>query len=156
MDTQIQSVRCLLIPIYGKSLLVPNVAVAEVIPGQTPTPVGKAPGWLLGAIGWRGMTVPVISYEASRGDPMMPPDANSQLAIINTLNGSKAVPFYALVTQGIPRLRTVDQESLRESKQDLNVRQGELCHATLDGTTVVVPDLDVLENLIARYWQKAA
>ena len=156
MDMQTNSVRSLLIPVYGKSLIVPNVVVAEVVPGQTATPVGKAPAWLLGAIGWRGMTIPVISYEASRGDPMVPPDATSQLVIVNTLSGSKAVPFYALVSRGIPRLRTVDEESLLESEQEMGVSRGELCHATLDGAPVVIPDLDALENLIARYWQRAA
>lgn len=154
-DSGAGSVRSLLIPVHGKSLVVPNVAVAEVIPRQATTPVGKAPAWLLGAIGWRGMTIPVISYEASRGDAILPPDAESQLAIINTVKAG-GVPFYALLTRGIPRLRTVDDESLQENDADRNIRQGELCRATLDGAPVVVPDLEGLENLISRYWQKAA
>lgn len=156
MKTQTDSVRSLLIPVHGKSLIVPNVAVAEVMPRQTATPVGKAPVWLLGAIGWRGLTIPVISYEASIGDPMVPPGTNSQLAIINTVKGGKNMPFYAILTQGIPRLRTVDEESLLENEADASVSQGELCHATLDGDPVVIPDLDSLENLIARYWIQAA
>ena len=32
----------------------------------------------------------------------------------------------------------------------------DLCHALIEGEAVVVPDLDALEELIARYWLRAA
>jgi chemosensory pili system protein ChpC len=157
MTIETGSVRSLLIPVHGHHLIVPNVAVAEVIPYQRANYVGKAPAWLLGAIGWRGLTVPVVSYEAAKGGSAMPPVAESRIAIINTIRGEGSVPFYAMVTAGIPRLYRVSHDCIEEREgRDVDDEGTELCRALIDGEAVVVPDLDALEELIARYWLRAA
>ena len=157
MTIQTCSVRSLIIPVHGHYLIVPNVAIAEVIPYQRANFVGKAPPWLLGAIGWRGLTVPVISYEAARGGSAIPAVSESRIAIINTIRGDGSVPFYAMVTAGIPRLYRVSQDCIQEREgRPGDSESADLCHALIDGEAVVVPDLDALEELIARYWLRAA
>ena len=157
MAIQDCSVRTLLIPVHGHYLIVPSVAVAEVIPYQRASFAGKGPPWLLGAIGWRGLTIPVVSYEAAKGGSATPPHAESRIAIINTIKGEGSVPFYAMVTAGIPRLYRVSQESIKQCEDHAaETESGDLCHVLIDGEAMVVPDLDALEELIAKYWLRAA
>jgi len=57
-------VRCLLIPISGGQLLLPNSVVAEVFPYNEPERVAEnQPNWLLGLIDWRNQRIPLLSIE---------------------------------------------------------------------------------------------
>ncbi|MBW3067889.1 chemotaxis protein CheW, partial [Pseudomonas aeruginosa] len=43
----------LLVPLADRTLLLPNVAVAELIPYRAPPTSDGAPGWVRGPIAWR-------------------------------------------------------------------------------------------------------
>src|SRR5690606_40453141 len=55
----------LLLPLADRTLLLPNVAVAELIAYQTPQEIAHAPDWLLGRIIWRDLSLPLVSFERS-------------------------------------------------------------------------------------------
>ena len=58
-----EQIASLLIPMIGKPLLVPNVAVAEIVGWEQPEKAEGSPDWLLGEVEWRGVTLPVVSLE---------------------------------------------------------------------------------------------
>ena len=57
----------LLLPLSDRSLVLPNVAVAELIGYQPCTPLPHQPAWLLGWIDWRSQRLPLLSFEAACG-----------------------------------------------------------------------------------------
>ncbi len=61
-------VATLLIPMHGKQWVVPNVTVAEVIPFVEPE-AEEGPSWYLGRFSWRGLSVPVVSFETLNEEP---------------------------------------------------------------------------------------
>ena len=61
-------VASLLIPVHNKSLLVPNIVIAEVVALQMISPLPEAPSWALGSILWRGEQVPVMSFEIANSE----------------------------------------------------------------------------------------
>ncbi len=148
-------VRSLMIPLAGSTLLVPNVAVAEVIGYSEPAPVSDAPDWVLGVLDWRGHRIPLISFEALRGDPVPSLSAQARIAVVNTVTGDRRVPFYALVTAGIPRLIRVGADELQTAGA-LEPAAGELARVQVNGVAAVIPDLERLEGLVGSYWKQAA
>jgi chemosensory pili system protein ChpC len=52
---------CLLIPMLGGRIVLPNVTVAELIPYQAPQATNADADWIVGSIEWRGTMIPVLS-----------------------------------------------------------------------------------------------
>ncbi|WP_297527280.1 chemotaxis protein CheW [Thiohalobacter sp.] len=148
-------VRSLMVPLAGSTLLVPNVAVAEVVGYSEPAPVSDAPDWVLGVMDWRGHRIPLISFEALRGEPVPALSAQARIAVLNTVTGDRRVPFYALVTAGIPRLLRVGADDV-QSAGALEPATGELARVQVNGMPAVIPDLKRLEGLVTGYWKQAA
>ena len=139
-------VRCLHVPVTGGFLLLPNTAVAEVAPleGIRELPLeGERPDWLLGGVLWRTLLIPLVSYEAVLGGCAPEPGPGTRIAVFNSLSGKPGLPFFAALSQGIPRLIRVSEENL--SGEDANLP---LVRASIEyhGERGLIPDLDGLER----------
>lgn len=60
-QTGASSLTGLLLPLSDRALLVPNVALAELIPYRAPQASPGLPAWLLGQIAWRDLRLPLLS-----------------------------------------------------------------------------------------------
>jgi chemosensory pili system protein ChpC len=135
----------LLIPLSDRTLLLPNVAVAELIPYRASQITEGMPSWFLGQIAWRDLRLPLLSFEnASGGQSEI--SANSRVAVINALGGRDNVKFIALLVQGIPRSAKVSPE-LPGSAAPLAAL--ELAAVQLGDTVAKIPDLLGLEQKLA-------
>lgn len=153
MLTTIQdSIRTLIIPLQGRNLLLPNVAVAEVVAYMAPRPVAGAPAWLLGSINWRGLNIPLVSYDGLYGSEVAGGVGQARIAVLNTVQPDSGLPFYALVTTGIPQLKRVNAEQLTE--QTAEGRAGVLTQVQVGDVPAVIPDLAALESAVAQQWAK--
>ncbi len=140
-------VRSLLLPITDAQLLLPNAAVAEIIPYGDPEPLPRAPDWMLGLFSWRERRIPMISFEAVCGASAPPPGPRARIAVINVLGGWQDPPFYALAIQDLPHLVQVERDGIRSLDAGIThaaVRQ------TVDvlGETAHIPSLDTLEGMV--------
>ncbi|MGA7802281.1 MAG: chemotaxis protein CheW [Gammaproteobacteria bacterium] len=152
MSTATQAVRSLWIPLHdGRSLLLPNVAVAEIVDFQEPVPVDGKPEWLLGEVAWRGQQLPVICYEALCGEALPGRQREARLAIINTVKDRGGATFYALLTAGIPRLLRIEPGVLVQSGA-LGSGAAALAQVHLDGQNATIPDLDRVEAAVVDNW----
>lgn len=134
----------LMVPLQGRPMLVPNLAVAEIVPFNAPVPVTGKPQWFLGQIMWRGVKVPVISVVQMRGeDEDIPPEA--RIAVFNGLGGE--VPFYGVITHGIPRLVRVRQQDIEPT--DGMYTPVDDAFVAVGGELAIIPNLLQLEALIA-------
>ena len=66
--TRLTSLTGLLIPLSDRHLLLPNVAVAELIDYQDSVADATAPKWYLGPINWRHRSLPLLCFEAACGN----------------------------------------------------------------------------------------
>lgn len=55
----------LLLPLSDRTLLLPNVAVAELIAYRNPQVAAGLPQWYLGQVAWRDLRLPLLSFEAA-------------------------------------------------------------------------------------------
>ncbi len=154
MQATIQdTVRTLIIPLQQRNLLVPNVAVAEIVPYVRPRAVEDAPEWLLGTMNWRGLTIPIMSFDRLYGgeDASL---AQARIAVLNTATRTNGLPFYAIVTAGIPQLKRVNESMLQA--QPGTAGKGELGRVEIGTLSTVIPDLEALETAVAQIWKKVA
>lgn len=140
-------IAALIVPLSEYRLLLPNVSVAEVIPWQDFTQRDSEEGGtaaLLGSLSWRGVEVPLLSLELLQGAEAPKLGSGSAIAVLNSYTGDDKMPFFAIVTQGLPRLSRFGEEQLLEVKKDLQV--GETAWVELNGETLLIPDIQSLEQ----------
>jgi chemosensory pili system protein ChpC len=142
-------VASLLVPVQNKSLLVPNVVVAEVVPLQQAQEVEGSPPWMMGLVQWRGEQIPVLSFEIANSQVHGRDSDNARLAILNAVGGKSNLKFFALLVQGIPRMIKLTETEVREDKQTSTGDAEKMAVITQLGKAVI-PDLDYLESLVAR------
>ncbi|MFA7386211.1 MAG: chemotaxis protein CheW [Thiohalobacteraceae bacterium] len=153
LTTGQDSMRTLIIPLQGRNLLLPNVAVAEVVPYVRPREVEGAPDWLLGTLSWRGLNIPLISYDRLQGLDNSAGIGQARIAVLNTVQAGSGLQFYALVTAGIPQLKRVDADAVQVSA---DTAEGALSQVQIGDIQAMIPDLDALESTVAQCWKQVA
>lgn len=138
---------CVIIPMHDTQLLLPNVSIAEVVDFATSEAESGSPEWLVGWLEWRGLSLPVISYDAANGNKLVVPGGNrGRVVVLNTIGQHhEETPFLALVTQGIPSQLRITADQVRETDGDKG--QADQLLVELDGDSAVIPDLEYLEKL---------
>lgn len=136
----------LYLPVASAQLLLPNVSVAEVVGYQQPEEKESKPDYFLGLFSWRGISIPLISYEMANGQSAPAVTPNTRVAVINTIGEkNKDLPFFAIVTQGIPRLVKVNSDLKHHTEGALGTADSAIIK--LDGEEAVIPNVEYLESL---------
>lgn len=143
--SSVNSLTALLVPLTDRTLLLPNVAVAELIPYRAPQVTPGLPAWFLGQVAWRDLQLPLLSFEAA-SDGQAQIGQGARVAVINALGGRDQVKFIALLVQGIPRSLKVDGNLARSSEA---LAPLELDAVQLGDAVVKIPDLVGLEQKLA-------
>jgi chemosensory pili system protein ChpC len=141
-----REIRCVLVPVGTLRLLLPNATVAEVITLPTPEPVEGAPDWLLGRIAWRGWRVPLLSFTRLAGAEEGDSELASRVAVLKALGGNPRLPFIAVVTQGFPRLTTLNAELIIPTHDGSPLAPGVRAQVLVRDDVAVIPDLEGIEN----------
>ena len=142
-------IRCVLVPVTGADLLLPNASVAEVTSYTEPEPISDAPSWMPGILLWRGWQVPLIHFSVLTGLAEHESLTGARICFAKSLIGSERMPYFALLAQAFPRLTTVDRSNLAEipgAERPIGVAG----RVMLDETPAIVPDLDRLAHLVAH------
>jgi chemosensory pili system protein ChpC len=140
-----REIRCVLVPVGNLRLLLPNATVAEVITQTPPEPVADAPDWLLGRIAWRGWRVPLVSFThlaaAGEGDA----ELSVRVAVLKALGGNPKLPFIAVLTQGFPRLTTLNAELIIPTHDGNPLPAGVRAQVLVRDDVAMIPDLEWIE-----------
>ena len=149
-------IRGVLIQVAQARLLLPNATIAEVLSFAPPEPVADAPDWLLGRIRWRGWQLPLVSFSRFTGIAEEKGGLGSKVIVLKALGGDAKHPFFALLTQGFPRLVTVTEAALGSEGDDASVPEGVLARVRLNEDDALLPDLAALEERIVEALAAAA
>jgi chemosensory pili system protein ChpC len=148
--TTTHDIRGVLISVSGGKLLLPNASVAEVITYSDPEPVPGAPSWLLGRVRWRGWALPIVSYSRLVGWSSTEVAAlGAKVAVLKAVGQHSKMPYFAVLTQGFPRLVTIAESALVESDDlEAELPDGVYSEGVFNDDYVVVPDLPNVETQI--------
>ncbi|MGD8908025.1 MAG: chemotaxis protein CheW [Chromatiales bacterium] len=148
-SAEVKEVRSVLLPLGNHQLLLPNAVVAEVMGFQTPDRVEGTPDWFLGNTVWRGIMIPVISFEAMNGGEVMTPGHRGRIAIMNALNQHPRFSHFGLVVQAIPSLVRVSTDNVLPIVDENEPNNPLICQPVeLDMSPALIPDLDEIEQRI--------
>lgn len=141
-------IRGVLIQVADARLLLPNATIAEVLSYAAPEPLADAPDWLLGRIRWRGWQLPLMSFSRFAGIAEEEGGLGSKVVVLKALGGNPRQPYFAMLTQGFPRLVTVTESTLATLDDDGALPAGVLARVRLNENEAMVPDLAALEQRV--------
>jgi len=134
----------LLLPLADRHLILPNVAVAELIDYQPGTLDLDTPPWYLGRVAWRNRQIPLLSFESACGNKIVIGE-RARIVILNALGGRPELKFIALLVQGIPRSYKLDSQL---SYVDVPLCSLEQAAVQVGDQVAKVPDMLALEALL--------
>ena len=153
--TTSNDIRGVLIQIAGGRLLLPNATIAEVLSFAAPEAIADAPEWLLGRIRWRGWQVPLVAFARLAGLAADEGGLGTKVIVLKALGGDSKAPYFAVLTQGFPRLVTVSRDALvEEAGEDLPT--GVQARVVLNEDAALLPDLAQVERMIGEALAQAA
>ena len=134
----------LLLPLADRHLVLPNVAVAELIDYQSSAFDMDPPPWFLGWVSWRERQIPLLSFESACGQKTVIGE-RVRIVVLNALGGRPELRFIALLVQGIPRSYKLDTQL---SYVDVPLCGLEQAAVQVGEHVAKVPDLLALEELV--------
>ena len=156
MNSQQNDIRGVMITVTDGRVLLPNATVSEVITFALPEPVPNAPDWLLGRIRWRGWRLPLVSFARLAGYATQEGELGAKVVVLKALGGNPKLPYFAMLTQGFPRLVTVSADTLIVNADGDDFAPGVLTPVLLRDDAAVIPDLGQIETLISEALARAA
>ena len=138
----VTSLTALQVPLADRTLLLPNVALAELIAYRAPQVSAAMPAWFLGQVAWRDLQLPLLSFEAA-SDGQAQVGAGARVAVLNALGGRPGVKFFALLVQGIPHSVKVGTDLARAN---VALSPLELEAVSIGDEVLKIPDLIGLEQ----------
>ena len=139
----------LLVPMHGYKLVLPTVSVAEMVAYQAPQVNrehrSEASQWFLGNFLWRGIQVPMISYEVLNNDTLPTIKNDSQLVILNRTHNDSRLNFICMPTQGIPRLSRVAVNEISENTR-VSAKLYDQMQVFVAGEQASIPDIEKIQK----------
>lgn len=147
-----REIKCLVLPVQGRPVLVPNSAVAEIVTQQDIAPREDEPDWFLGMGHWRGTDIPLIALDRLIGERGDAPEPAGRFVVLFGLEQDNAPGFYGIRIESLPRSETLDQDRLRPAEGEAHPSEYIGARARLgDDRECLIPDFDALGRTLARY-----
>ena len=134
----------LLLPLADRTLILPNVAIAELIDYQSAAFDLDTPPWYLGRVTWRNRQIPLISFESACSNKIVIGE-RARIVILNALGGRPELRFIAMLVQGIPRSHKLDSQL---SYVDVPLCPLEKAAVQVADQVAKVPDLLGVEEML--------
>lgn len=143
-----RELKCLLLPMAGPGVLVPNTLVGEIVTQQAVRPIRDSADWMLGTGGWRGTEIPLISFERLCRFRDSAPDAAGRYVVLFSLTPEDPPPYYGVRIEALPRSETVDADRLESHDRDSDDPPFIAVRGRLGDRECIVPDLDAIVDAI--------
>jgi chemosensory pili system protein ChpC len=151
MSTAPDQVYAVLVQVLADTLLIPNLAVADVVPRIGLQSVRGSPQWFDGVLNWQGRKVPVARFEVLNGAPASAqPGRRARVLILNATGSRIPSGVFGILTESHPHLVTLNRVAL----QSAALRDGDradlvVARARIANQEAAIPNFDRLENELA-------
>lgn len=139
------------VPLLKSNILVPEATVAEIIPYEPLQRILGGPDWFLGFLGWRGVEVPIASFEMmtiERASFSLVSVSSASLVVLRALGPKTEFDYMGIVAQAMPDLVKVTADELFETWEP--AERTELMKARYADQIISIPDFDFIKSEISR------
>ena len=145
-----QQLYAVLVALQGDTLLLPNLAVSEVVSLRDLRALPGAPLWFAGLLELQGSMLPVLSFELlGAGKPEIA-QRRSRVVVLNSVSTRIAGGRYGLLAEGHPHLITLNRAALRPAEARPGDSDGPiLARVRIASTEAAIPDLGRIEAHLA-------
>jgi chemosensory pili system protein ChpC len=150
MNTQVEELYSLLVPLAEDRLIVPRACVAEVVRYSKPEQDLGARDWMLGTFNWNGRQLPVVSFEGAIGKEIPVVTGRTRVVVFTSSSGELKTGYFGVLTQGFPQLVRVNRDVLKlEATDGWPEGAPVLCRVKMINEFPLIPDLEQLEKMLA-------
>ena len=138
----------LLVSLQQTPLLLPMACVVEVLDYTRPASISTDNDWLLGSIHWHGKKIPIVSFELLNHRQFTEFSASNKIMVVRRTTEQGVIPFYGVVTQGLPKPIELSKEEVSISAEQ--PRPAEKMQVLYKEVSAVLPDLGYLEEKLSE------
>ncbi|MDR3417847.1 MAG: chemotaxis protein CheW [Nevskia sp.] len=155
-DAVPQQLYAVLVALQSDTLLLPNLAVAEVVAMQNLRPLSGSPAWFAGLLSWQGLELPVARFELLNNGGADLPGRRTRIAIINAVSTRLSAGRYGLLAEGYPHLVTLNRAALRPAELRPQDSPGlVLSRVKVASQEALIPNLERIEQEMAAVLSEA-
>ena len=149
-EQQADPIDCLLVCSGQLTLLIPSLAVADVIDLPQLQALPQAPPWVGGWALWNDQQVPVLDFEAMQGEREAVIPQQEALLVILKNGRVEDYQHYAVIACGAPRPLTVSAQDQWLGDVSPVVAPGLQMAGRYGGERLLLPDFDEIEQRVAQ------
>ncbi len=142
--------------ISGDILLLPNLAVAEVLPREPLETFDNAPDWFAGMLMWHGRRVPIISFEKLNGNlASLQPNRRARMLVVYATGNRIQSGMFGMLTEGYPHLVTLNRNAVRpEPLRGSDRPELVAARARVASQVPAIPNFECIEAEVATVMQR--
>ena len=145
--------KSIILTLRNELVVVPNAAVAEIISVQNVKEVDDAPGWMLGKTTWRGVELPVVSFEAAGGDDAQAVNINTQIAVLYSANTDedKQYPYIGLAMHGVPHVSQFSRDQINTDPDATGADHPMVAQCVrINGAAASILDIGAVDDMLQQ------
>ena len=143
-------IKSIILTLKNELVVVPNASVAEIISVQDVREVENSPRWMLGKARWRGVEVPVVSYEAAGGDDAQAVNINTQVAVMYSVSENSEHPYIGLAMHGVPHVSTFSRDQIRTDEHVSSDHPMVAQKVRINGAAAGILDLFAIDEMLQQ------
>ncbi|MDT8281280.1 MAG: chemotaxis protein CheW [Gammaproteobacteria bacterium] len=146
-----KSIKCVILTLKKQNVMIPDALVAEVISVKDIQSGEDKPGWYIGDMKWRGVDVPLLSFEACGGEKISRVNLNTQAVVLFAVGKSGEVsksPYVALVMSGVPHVSSFSHDQIRADDDSSEAHPMVAQKARINGASVSILDVDAMVAML--------
>ncbi len=140
-----QQLYAVLVALQSDTLLLPNLAVAEVVSLDGLRLLSGSPPWFAGLLPWQGRELPIARFELLNNGAAEPPSRRTRIAVINSVSSRLSAGRYGILTEGYPHLVTLNRSALRPAESRPQDGELILSRVRVASQEALIPNLERIE-----------
>jgi chemosensory pili system protein ChpC len=146
-----KKIKCVLLTLRTENVVVPNAALAEIVSLRDVKKVDNAPQWLLGKMHWRGVDIPLVSFEAAAEGANAAMSAN-QAAVIHLISadGKAVYPYVGLSISGVPHISEFSKEQITVDAQERKAHPMVAQRIRINGAAASILNIDSIASMLKK------
>lgn len=143
-----EALKCNVLPISNSEIvIVPTSIIAEVITERQDLLVMGARDGLIGKMQWRGLSLPLIAFEAAIGKAVPSYGEQVRIVVFSSVNDDPDLPYFAMIVQGVARLVRLNESDFMPQPEP-EESPFIAAHVKYAGASTYVPNFEHIESFL--------